>query len=144
MLKFLLMVPMFMLSSAFAQNAMEVVHKGAPAFERFFNSGDVSSLVRMYDENAKVMPPEGDARIGRPAIEAYWVDKLQNMQNLRLKPESADFLSPDHILVTGQISMESRHQTPVKYEGKYAVVLKKQEKGWAIAMDIFNLNNPAK
>jgi len=106
-----------------------------------FNGGDASGVAQVYEQDARLMPPNSGIVEGRSAIEGYVKEFLTTQAQLSFTlltvHESADFCA-----AVGQYDMKIPGAPDDS--GKYIEVWRRQGDGtWLIADDIFNSNTPA-
>ena len=106
-----------------------------------FNSGDASGVAQIYEQDARLLPPNSGIVEGRAAIEGFIKDFIATRAQLSFKlltvHESADLCA-----AVGAYEMEIP-DVP-NDTGKFIEVWRRQPDGsWLIADDIFNSSLPA-
>ncbi len=113
-------------------------------FTRSFTAGDVPGMLKLYSDDATLMPTGVPAQKGRPAIEAFLL-ALPKVTEIVLTPEEIDGRG-DLAFVRGtyRITMEIPGAPgPVTETGKYVEIWRKQADGkWLVAVNIFNSDLP--
>ena len=105
-----------------------------------FNGGDASEVAKLYEENARLLPPNSDIVQGRGAIEGYIKEFLTTEAQLSFKLLTVHE-SPDLCAAVGEYEMKIPGGPDDK--GKYIEVWRRQGDGtWQVAEDIFNSNTP--
>ncbi|TML43415.1 MAG: DUF4440 domain-containing protein [Actinobacteria bacterium] len=105
-----------------------------------FNGGDASGVAKLYEENARLLPPNSDIVQGRGAIEGYIKEFLTTEAQLSFKLLTVHE-SPDLCAAVGEYEMKIPGAPDDK--GKYIEVWRRQGDGtWQVAEDIFNSNTP--
>jgi uncharacterized protein (TIGR02246 family) len=110
-----------------------------------FNGGDAAGVARLYEDKARLLPPNVDLVEGRPGIEAFVKEFLA------MKPAITFSLitvheSPDLCAAVGRYGMDLHPPGAGTQSdaGKFIEVWTRQPDGsWLIADDIFNSNVPA-
>jgi ketosteroid isomerase-like protein len=115
------------------------------AFVAAANGGNVEALVSLYAVDAALLPPNLPLQRGRAAVRRYW-GGLLDAYTLRFE------IAPDLIEGRGDLAYNLGHyrftavpkvkSAPgIADEGKFVVILKKQDDGsWKYVADIFNSN----
>lgn len=111
-----------------------------------YNSGHPETIARAYAADAIVMPPNGAAIRGAPAIAEWWNDGWKaGLRNLAL--------TSTEVYVQGNVATETGTYTldmpmteggaPMHDTGKYMVLWKRSPTaGWQLFRDIFNSDAP--
>jgi ketosteroid isomerase-like protein len=119
-------------------------------YERFTNEGKSDSLVALYTENGRNLPPNAAAVNGRAAVKAD-EDKNQAVYDFKLK------INSENATVSGPLAVESgtyhMEGTPKKTapkgmpalneDGKYVAHWHNVNGQWLIAELIWNSNQPS-
>lgn len=106
-----------------------------------FNGGDASGVAALYEQDARLMPPNFDIVEGRPGIEGFVKEFIQSGAklsfNLLTVHESADLCT-----AVGRYTMEFPADSGAPNdEGKFIEVWARQADGsWLIVDDMFNSN----
>ena len=106
-----------------------------------FNSGDASGVAQIYEQDARLLPPNSGIVEGRAAIEGFIKEFVATRAQLSFKlltvHESADLCA-----AVGAYEMEIPGAP--NDSGKFIEVWRRQPDGsWLIADDIFNSSLPA-
>jgi uncharacterized protein (TIGR02246 family) len=110
-------------------------------FVEAFNRGDASGVARLFTEDGRLLPPNGDAVQGRANIEAFFEeDQARASLSLRLLAVH----ECGGLCVAVGLSEVERHPdgaSPDQDRGKFIEVWTRQSDGsWLLAEDIFNSN----
>ncbi len=108
-----------------------------------FNRQDAVSVAALYAEDGVVLPPDGPAVAGRPAIQGFFGGLITAgardlaVQTVDLHPGG------DRVIERGSFTLAMRPEggqaSPMS--GKYVVIWKKQPDGsWRLSIDIFNFD----
>ena len=116
------------------------IRASSDRFMQLLIAQDFDSLVRLYTEDAVVMPPHHPAVHGRTAIRS-WFPSFPRVSRFSLTIDESDGRA-DLAYVRGSYSMTLHPEgapRPVEDAGKYIEIRKRQADGsWPIAADIFN------
>jgi ketosteroid isomerase-like protein len=116
------------------------IRASSDRFTQLLVAQDFDSLVRLYTENAVVMPPHHPAVHGRPALR-IWIASFPRVSRMSFTIDEAEGRA-DLAYVRGSYSMTLHPEGapgPVDDAGKYIEIRKRQADGsWPIATDIFN------
>ena len=110
-------------------------------FENAFNQGDLEALAELYEEDATVMPPDGETLTGRQAIQRFW----QGVQESGFRKAA---LHVQHVQADGDLAVEVGTAELIGAAGdaksatvpvKYVVAWRRRGGGpWKLAVDIWN------
>jgi uncharacterized protein (TIGR02246 family) len=116
------------------------IEKLNDAWSAAFNKGDVAAVAAMYTEDAYVLPPGSELIRGRAAIEGFWRQAVQQMDDAKLTTVDLLQLGPGAAREIGKVTLKTKSQPPQEIVGKYAVVWLKVGGDWKLATDIWNTN----
>jgi ketosteroid isomerase-like protein len=110
------------------------------------NKGDVTEFVKVYSADATLLPPNGPAVHGQPAITEWWQGGWKmGVRNLRLTTVEV-FPHGNQATEVGtyQLDLQSAAGANVGSDhGKYVVLWKRDSKGeWKWFRDIYNSDVP--
>lgn len=114
-------------------------------FESAFNAADSDALVRLYAEDAIVLPPDYGRVEGRDAIARYFSDTIAERQAGDIGITSMEDRRIDGAwLDTGTYSMQATGPDgqPLTLEGDYASLVEQVDGAWAITRHIWNQDMP--
>jgi ketosteroid isomerase-like protein len=135
------------MSTANGNDVAKIIRAMDEEFMRLLASRDVKQLTaNFYAEDARLLPPNQAAIVGRPAIQ-------QALEALIAGGLHKIILQTDKIETAGDFAYGvGRHQLTIRTasgaeihdEGKYLVVYRRQQDGqWRAVADIFNSDLPA-
>ena len=137
-------------ASAADPNAVAELHlRGLEAlWSKTAGAKDLDKTVSFYAEGAMVLPPNGPIATTNEAIRKVWKDLFETPgYALSFKPSKVEVAqSGDMAYSSGtyEFTMNDASGKPVKDQGKYAAVWKKQADGkWKCVVDIWNSDLPA-
>jgi ketosteroid isomerase-like protein len=111
------------------------------AFARAIARGDAAAAAAFYAEDARLLPPDGEALVGRAAAERFWRTGIEagvrscELETLEL--EAHDGTAYEIGRYT--LEIDGTGDEAVIDRGKYVIVHKQQrDRSWKWAVDIFN------
>jgi len=120
------------------------------AFVAGMNADDIDAVVRTYDDDAWLLPPEALPVRGREGIRGFWAGFLRSYDvHLKVGVDRHE-IRGDRAYIVGHYRMET---TPKSSEvpklapenGKFLEVLKRQPDGtWSYLADMYSANAPPK
>lgn len=110
-------------------------------FTRAHVTGDRATIDGMFAEGARVLPPGGEAVIGRAAIDAMTAEYLE-FGITEFREETTDFYGNDDLLVDQGNYVLVYGKNRVIEKGKYLNVWRKVGGEWKIHSNIWNTNAP--
>jgi uncharacterized protein (TIGR02246 family) len=116
-------------------------------FGEAVRAGDVATLVGLYTEDARLLPPNSEMIQGREGIEAFWAGGFQmGIKDIVLT--TMDVMGMGDLVCevgTAKMSVQPEGMDAMEDRGKYLVIWKKGEDGmWKLHVDIWNSSLPAK
>lgn len=109
-------------------------------WESAFNAGDIESLVALYTDDARVLPPGAPAAQGADAVRASFEEMIQSGLKLRLETVEA-VSSGDIAYRVGTYVLQTEDGTTVE-TGKYIDTWRKEGGSWKTSNDIWNSDAP--
>ena len=129
---------------SYAQDPVDVsdeIMAANEAFMKAIESTDIETLVSLYTEEARVMPPNSPVIEGKEGITKMWTANFEMGQmNLQLKTISAEAFGATAI-EEGKYKILLPDDQVVD-TGKYIVIWKKIDGKWLLHKDIFNTSQP--
>jgi uncharacterized protein (TIGR02246 family) len=127
------------------QTVRQEIEEQNRAFVAAFKRGDAAGVAAAYTEDARLLPPGGQAVSGRDAIRHFW----QGVMDLGVREVD---LRTEHAEAEGDLAYEVGSATLLSCSGdgaettdqvKYVVAWKRQGGGpWRQAVDIWNSDAP--
>ena len=110
-----------------------------------FNEGNLDDLMKLYTDNAIVMPPNQPAAIGKEAVRSYYQFVEENSYSIEYPSDeikvAGDFAFRRGTF-KGTLTLEESGET-VSINNKGMLLLQKQTDGsWKISHAVFNSNTP--
>lgn len=110
-------------------------------------AGDAATLVSLYTEDARLLPPNSEMIQGREGVEAFWAGGFQmGIKDIVLTTVDVMGMG-DTVCEIGkaQISIQPEGMEAMEDSVKFLVVWKKDDDGmWKLHVDIWNSSLPAK
>lgn len=125
-----------------AGDARAEIERANAAFADAYARGDAAAIAGMYTDEARLLPPHGEAVGGRGAIERFWKGAMgSGIEGLDLRTAEVESFG-DTVVELGAVSLFGANRQPVD-EGKYVVVWKRIGGAWRLHRDCWNSNRPA-
>lgn len=123
-----------------AQSSSEIVAR-AEGWQTAFNAADVDSIVAMYAEDARLLPPNGKMESGHGAVRAAFEGMIAEKLSIRLETVEAIAASDlGHRVGTYVLTAPDGSEAE---RGKFVETWKKIGGEWRITNDIWNADTPA-
>jgi uncharacterized protein (TIGR02246 family) len=103
-----------------------------------FNKGDAAAVAAMYTADAYLLPAGGEMVKGRPAIEGFWRQSMQQLGDVKCMTTDVKPLGSSAAREIGTCSFKTKGQSPQGGSLKYAVVWQKEGGRWKLLQDIWN------
>ena len=103
-----------------------------------FNKGDAAAVAAMYTADAYLLPAGAEMVKGRPAIEGFWRQSMQQLGDVKCRTIDVKPLGSSAAREIGTCSFKTKGQTPQGGSLKYAVVWQKEGGRWKLLQDIWN------
>jgi uncharacterized protein (TIGR02246 family) len=134
----LLVAILFALAFPAAAQDTATVQKLADQFAEAFNKNAAAGIGEMYAEDAVLIPPQADMRMGRKDIQAFWTQQAKESEGLTIAVLDVKPLGPDaaRAIVRGESTRKG--QPPVHVTGRNVVVLQKVGTDWKVTTHIWN------
>ena len=119
------------------RNAVEAASKG---FAEALNKGDAAKIADMYEEGARVLPPNGPTVAQqRQKIQEFWQGCINSGAKLSLS--TSDVEAQGNVAIeVGTYEMISPDNK--RDAGKFVVIWRRHKKDWKLAVDIWNSDMP--
>ena len=121
---------------------IEAVNNG---FLKAFNLGDLGKAMRVYSDDAVILPPNADMMKGRKAITAYWKAGLEmgikeaNLETVEVTPVGENYA---YEIGKYELKIEPSNGQMITDHGKYLMVWKLVEGEWKWHSDAWNTSLP--
>jgi uncharacterized protein (TIGR02246 family) len=117
------------------------------AFMAAVAARDTDAIVSLYAADARMLPPNMPAAMGRDSIRATWVTFLHT-PDMQLNTQTTQIISSDAgdlVVDVGTYTFSGKAPTGQAFTdvGKYVTVLKKVDGEWKMVVDTFNSDKPA-
>jgi uncharacterized protein (TIGR02246 family) len=122
---------------AFAQDNA-TVQRLADHFAEAFNSNAATGVGELYSDEAILVPPGADIRMGRKDIQAFWVQQAKLAEALSLAVLDVKPLGPDVARAVVRGEMVTKGAKPQHLAGRNVVVLQKVGADWKLAAHVWN------
>jgi uncharacterized protein (TIGR02246 family) len=104
--------------------------------------GDSAAMVNIFARDARVLPPNADPVIGRPAIERMTSDYL-TYGITEFREETTAFYGNADMLIDEGTYVMVYGKVPVRENGKYVNIWRREDGNWRIYSNMWNTNAPA-
>jgi uncharacterized protein (TIGR02246 family) len=138
MWRILIIIGCLSLSSPAVAQSKATIEKLNDAWTAAFNKGDAAAVAALYTEDAYVLPPGSAMVKGRAAIEGFWRQAAQQMNDAKLTTVDVLPLGRSAAREIGTVTLKTKSQPPQEVVGKYVVVWRKIGRDWKLATDIWN------
>lgn len=131
-------------SAASAGDDSDVLADVREAWVTAYNAGDAATLAGYFADDAVMLPPNGPALSGKPAIETYLTQNLAGSSAI-LEIVSSDVLSSGDLAVERATYTATEGAAPdsPKRTGKYVMAFQRDPDGvWKIRWDTWNSSEP--
>jgi len=122
---------------AFAQDNA-TVQKLADQLAEAFNNNAAAGVGELYSEEAILLPPGADMRMGRKDIQAFWAQQVKRAEALSIAVLDVKPLGPDVARAVVRGEMTTKGDEPGYLAGRNLVVLQKVGADWKLAAHIWN------
>ena len=121
---------------------IDVVNKG---FVEAFNKGDIATAMKVYTQNATILPPNADIIKGIEGITAYW-QAAMNMGVKEAKLETVEVtpMGENTACEIGKYVLKIQPEGAETFtdKGKYMMIWKLDEGSWKWDSDAWNTSLP--
>lgn len=123
-----------------AQSSSEIAAR-SETWQTAFNAADVDSIVALYAEDARLLPPNGKMESGHGAVRAAFEGMIAEKLSIRLETVEA-FAASDLGHRVGTYVLTAPDGSEAE-RGKFIETWKKIGGEWRITNDIWNADTPA-
>jgi uncharacterized protein (TIGR02246 family) len=114
------------------------VQKLADQFAEAFNKNAATGIGELYAEDAILIPPQADMRMGRKDIQAFWTQQAKEAEGLTIAVLDVKPLGPDAARAVVRGELTTKGDKPRYLTGRNVVVLQKVGVDWKLATHIWN------
>jgi ketosteroid isomerase-like protein len=118
-----------------------VVEEKNRRFTEAHVTGDSVAMVDIFTQDARVLPPDSDPVIGRPAIEALTSQYL-TFGITEFREETTAFYGGEDLLIDEGTYIMVYGADSTRESGKYLNVWKKEGGEWKVYSNMWNTNGP--
>ena len=115
----------------------KAIDKANAEFAAAMNKGDVVTAMRVYEDDAKLLPPNSPTVTGKANIQGFWEGAAQalGIRHVSMSTVAVEFID-DTAIEQGEYTLDL---AAGEDKGKFVVVWKRQPDGsWKWHLDIFN------
>jgi len=116
------------------------VQKLADQFAEAFNKNAASGVGDLYADDAVLVPPQADIRMGRRDIQAFWIQQAKRAEDLSITVLDVKPLGPEAARAVVRSELTTKGPQPQSLTGRNVVVLQKVGPDWKLATHIWNYN----
>jgi ketosteroid isomerase-like protein len=129
--------------AACGQNPPEQANEAAAAvsaaWSNAFDSGNAAALAALYADNARSLPPEGGALVGRGQIESYWRGDIGE-GGVTTKLTTTDAVTRGDLLqVEGTYEVNGADNVELA-KGQYQQLWARAENGWLLQREMWRMD----
>jgi uncharacterized protein (TIGR02246 family) len=142
MRKFLFVTLMALVFSApgYADNA--TVQRLADQFAEAFNKNSAAGVGDMYTDEAILIPPEADIRMGRRDIQAFWTQQAKEAENLTVTLLDLKPIGPDAARAVLRSEITPKLPRAQHVTARNVIVLQKFGADWKVSTHTWNYDRP--
>jgi uncharacterized protein (TIGR02246 family) len=121
---------------------IDAVNKG---FVEAFNRGDLATAMRVYTEDATILPPNADIMKGKKAITAYWQGALDmGVKEAKLETVEVTPMGDEAACEIGRYVLKIQPEGGEAFtdKGKYMMIWKLVDGSWKWDSDAWNSSLP--
>jgi uncharacterized protein (TIGR02246 family) len=130
---------LFCAAPAMAQSKA-AIQKLEDAWGAAFNKGDAAAVAAMYTDDAYVLPAGAAMVKGRPDIQTFWGQAMQQLGDVKCSVLDIKPLGRSAAREIGTCTFKTKGATPEDGALKYAVVWQKVNGQWMLTTDIWNMD----
>ena len=145
MRKFLFVTLMALVFSApgYAQDNA-TVQRLADQFAEAFNKNSAAGVGDMYTDEAILIPPEADIRMGRRDIQAYWTQQAKEAENLTVTLLDLKPIGPDAARAVLRSEATTKGPQAQHVTARNVIVLQKVGADWKVSTHTWNSERPSR
>jgi uncharacterized protein (TIGR02246 family) len=115
------------------------------AFLKAFNKGDLTEAMKVYTDDAIILPPNAEIMKGRDAITAFWQGALDmGVKEAELETVEVSQMGEDTACEIGKYVLKIQPEGIEEFtdKGKYLMIWKNIDGSWKWDMDAWNSSLP--
>ena len=145
MRKFLMVTLVALVFSApgYAQDNA-TVQRLADQFAEAFNKNSAAGVGDMYTDEAILIPPEADTRMGRRDIQAFWTQQAKEAENLTVTLLDVKPIGPDAARAVLRSEATTKGPQAHHVTARNLIVLQKMGADWKLSTHIWNYDRPSR
>ena len=145
MRKFLMVTLVALVFSApgYAQDNA-TVQRLADQFAEAFNKNSAAGVGDMYTDEAILIPPEADTRMGRRDIQAFWTQQAKEAENLTVTLLDVKPIGPDAARAVLRSEATTKGPQAHHVTARNLIVLQKMGADWKVSTHIWNYDRPSR
>ena len=119
----------------------QAIDKTNAEFVGAMNAGNIPAAMKVYTDDAKLLPPNSPAMTGKADIQAFWEGAGQalGIKSVSINTVTVDFIE-DRAIEHGEYTLELANGTD---KGKFLMIWKRQSDGsWKWHIDMFSSDLP--
>ena len=143
MRKFLMVTLVALVFSApgYAQDNA-TVQRLADQFAEAFNKNSAAGVGDMYTDEAILIPPEADTRMGRRDIQAFWTQQAREAENLTVTLLDVKPIGPDAARAVLRSEVTPKGPRAQHVTARNVIVLQKVGADWKVSTHTWNYDRP--
>ena len=114
------------------------VQRLADQFAEAFNKNGAAGVGEMYADEAILVPPEADIRMGRRDIQAFWTQQARQGENLAIIVLDLKPLGTDAARALVRSEMTTKGPRPQQVTGRNVAVLQRVGTDWKLSTHTWN------
>src|SRR5215207_8775693 len=120
------------------------VQRLADQFAEAFNKNSAADVGDMYTDEAILIPPEADTRMGRRDIQAFWTQQAKEAENLTVTLLDVKPIGPDVARAVLRSEATAKGPQAQHVTARNVIVLQKMGADWKVSTHIWNSERPSR
>ena len=125
---------------ASAQDKAEF-QKVADHFVKAYAKGDLDAVLKLYAEDASILPPQAPMAKGQSSIADFWKSEAQRAELKQVTVVDAKPLGNDMAHVVFTTVGRTRGQSPQEFQGKGTALVQRAGSDWKMLVHVWNRND---
>ena len=122
---------------ASAQDKAEL-QKVADRFVEAYTKGDLNAVLKLYAEDASILPPQAPMAKGQSSIAEFWKGEAQRAEVKQVTVVDAQPLGNDRAHVIFTTVGRTKGQSPQEFQGKGTALVQKAGTEWKMLVHVWN------